>query len=707
MDRNDALNARLHDAGDAIAVDDDFAALNAVQDGVARRRKRRRVVTGVALSALLVAGGVVAVSVVGDGEPDSLSIAGVEESVPVTTESAVAAAETDETASDQSAGAPAETGATLPPTTVVASNAGVAVQSIDASATFVPVPADLRDAQLNWVVPWRAGFLASRTLIVPQALPSELPEDIAALFPQEVIDFFNGELPPTIGEATQMLSEAGLLDEVTAVLAEHPEASDIIYSQPLVAPSVDVVFSPNGIDWEPIEFAMPNGSPYARVQSTGDRLIAVVDNSAEPVDVDAVYAPTVELAVTTDLVTWTPLALPLLEPVAGVPPFARMSTFVNSLAVNESGWVASVGQFYNSDIRQLLPLLPADIVEAYESGSGGLDSGITSEGVSLYLYDEPPADEPPADERPSDEPSRPPEPRTIDLTWDELGVDPEVATSLDTSRSVLISGRWDGETTVVDGIDTFQVVGASDGFYAIAGSVSFSPDGASWVDLATPGSTTFVQTLVPLDDGVVVFGGDESGERTAFRIEGATDTWTEIEVPDLPPNLFEGYYSNGSNGQALVVDVAGNSVAEEQVVTIEVDGYTVTLTSSGSAAGARLVDASGTVILDDQFFSEAELPDFLRSDDDGFTFVDVESGEDIVTVSPEQLSAGYESQPDEDFEEYVPDLWVLATLDGERWLFEDLGLGEGDSYFGATPVAINGATLLVAVGPEWQVFDLS
>ena len=50
--------------------------------------------------------------------------------------------------------------------------------------------------------PWRDGFVAGSVVFPPQSLPAELPPEIAALFPQEVIDLFAGELPATIDEAT-------------------------------------------------------------------------------------------------------------------------------------------------------------------------------------------------------------------------------------------------------------------------------------------------------------------------------------------------------------------------------------------------------------------------------------------------------------------------------------------------------------------------
>ena len=85
----------------------------------------------------------------------------------------------------------------------------------------------------EWSVPWEDGFLVGSTFFPPQPLPDELPEEVRALFPQEVLDLFDGGLPATISEATTMLSDAGLLDVVSEIISNNPEAYDAIYGTPV------------------------------------------------------------------------------------------------------------------------------------------------------------------------------------------------------------------------------------------------------------------------------------------------------------------------------------------------------------------------------------------------------------------------------------------------------------------------------------------
>ena len=696
MAPNDPLNDRLQAAGDAISVDDDFAALNSVQQNAASHRRRRRAIAGVGIVVVLIGGGLVAVRALVEGEPDSLSIAGVDEPAPATTlppsEGAVEATAVGGPTVDDDR-APVTT--LPPPTTVAATSSPVVVAMIDAAATVVQVPADLRDAQLNWVVPWKDGFLASRTLIVPQALPAELPEEIAALFPQEVIDFFNGELPPTIAEATEMLSEAGLLDEVTAVLSEHPEASEAIYSQPTVTPSVSVEFSSNGITWEPIDFAMPPGSPFMRtVQSNGDRLVALVESFPdEPIEQEFFF-PTTTVMVTDDLQTWQPIALPVEAPPPGLPDYVRYGTFPEALVVSDAGWLATTYRQYDVDVPAVLPLLPEATRLRVEPRLDQLSTSIGPEGITFYFFDE----------------SRPEgQPEDLLVSWTDLGVEPSGTETFEANQ-VTVASTWDGEPLVADRTEGANVVCSSDGFYSSSGSVQFAADGLDWVDLASPDDALLIESFLPVDGGVVAFGFDQDGERVVYRVEGATDTWTEIGAPELPTSIYGGYLGSPGSAPAIVVDMASNNVPES-TITAEADGFTMTLMQAYPLSSVRLVDSDGAVVIDDRsagiFGPGPGDGTFSRSDQDGLTFIDVETGLDIVTFPNATLQAAWQEAPEEDYEEHVADLWILALVDGDRWLFQDLGVDGIDAYFGSSPIAVNGSTLLFAAGPEWLVFDLS
>ena len=135
-------------------------------------------------------------------------------------------------------------------------------QCVDGQSVSVPSFGDDGGSGFaEWMVPWKDGFLAGGTVYQPQPLPAELPPEIVELFPPEVVDLFADGLPETIDEATAMLSEAGLLDEVTTVISEHPEASEAIYSSQPTSPQAIVQFTTDGEDWTSVDVTLPRACP--------------------------------------------------------------------------------------------------------------------------------------------------------------------------------------------------------------------------------------------------------------------------------------------------------------------------------------------------------------------------------------------------------------------------------------------------------------
>ncbi len=78
-----------------------------------------------------------------------------------------------------------------------------------------------------------AGFSTGDSAVF-QPLPSvnELSPDLVAHFPPAVRDLLADGLPPTVDEAGVQLTEAGLIDEVIAVLSQYPEAADAFLAAP-------------------------------------------------------------------------------------------------------------------------------------------------------------------------------------------------------------------------------------------------------------------------------------------------------------------------------------------------------------------------------------------------------------------------------------------------------------------------------------------
>lgn len=322
MADHDDIRSGLNNTAASIEVDDLEAARSDVHAVVRRRRRRTRVVSALGAVVAVAACTAVVVAVTGSDEPDTLMSA---DPAVVEDTSTTLVEPVDSTIADVPAGG-ARTVELINRPGVPGTSAG-----IDGS----PETAD-------WIVPWRDGFLVGSTVYPSQPLPAELPEDVTALFPQEVIDLFAGELPATIAEATQMLSEAGLLDEVTTVLQEHPEASKAIYSAPTPNDaSVEARFTTDGITWEPVEMTLPPGATYTSgVAAVGDRLTIVYSVQ----DNGGVFAGTdrFTVATTTDLTTWTTQEVVVPPPPVDLPVGIRRNVSPQGLAVTESGWAVTV-----------------------------------------------------------------------------------------------------------------------------------------------------------------------------------------------------------------------------------------------------------------------------------------------------------------------------------------------------------------------------
>jgi hypothetical protein len=181
-------------------------------------------------------------------------------------------------------------------------------------------------------------------------------------------------------------------------------------------------------------------------------------------------------------------------------------------------------------------------------------------------------------------------------------------------------------------------------------------------------------------------------------------------VPGLPEGALSGGGRTGLTGSlpglALEVDAAVRSFgpAVEELV-LEVDGYRITLSlgdigdegyelvdlATGAVVSAEIVDAAGPEFDPDAPFEHA----FER--DGELVLLDPAGGEELLVVSRVQIAEAYEAayqasgfDPDA---VHVPDLWLIASVDGETWLVEDLPervAWFGEPVLGATGVLVSG-----------------
>lgn len=176
-----------------------------------------------------------------------------------------------------------------------------------------------------------------------------------------------------------------------------------------------------------------------------------------------------------------------------------------------------------------------------------------------------------------------------------------------------------------------------------------------------------------------------------------------LDVPGLPTIGQAGFFSAASPGSAIVVD-AGVFDAQPAPLSVEVDGYR--LTSENGTFELSDV-ATGAVIVSENFMRNTPADD--SSFDfglDGLTVTDPETGEVLVVVANDVLEqAEQDLFGDSGGAEYVPDLWLIGSMDGERFIVADLD--DGDGFGGPISATTNGSRVLVQTGDRWSSFDLS
>jgi len=93
----------------------------------------------------------------------------------------------------------------------------------------------------------------------------------------------------------------------------------------------------------------------------------------------------------------------------------------------------------------------------------------------------------------------------------------------------------------------------------------------------------------------------------------------------------------------------------------------------------------------------------LTIDEAGITVTDPATGDVLVVFSNDLLDAAQSENFDEGGGEYNPDFWLLASLDGQRFVTDDID----DATDGPTSLATNGTRLLLQSGTNWVLYDLA
>lgn len=656
----DDIRSRVHNAASSIEAGDLDAARSDVHALARRHRTRTRLAAVLGVTAMLAVGAVVAASLAGTGDPDTLKSADQTGSTSVT-------ATTADTA-DAASTSPAR-----------------AVQVIDVAG----VTTAGADGPPDWVVPWRDGFLAVTTSYPPQALPEKLPDDIVALFPQEVIDLFAGQLPATIAEATTMLSDAGLLDEVSAVIREHPEASAAIYGAPSTElPTVEAHFTTDGSMWVPIELNLPVGAnSVAGVATNGDRLAIAYNTEDTTRRVGFVDRFTV--ASTTDLSTWTTQEVVPPPPPVALPPGIKPSVSAQGLVATDSGWAVRVYQSSNPDPLELLRNAGLDVT-GLDASSG---YGVTFDDTGLEIQFE----------------AEGSSPQTVRYSWEELGVSADAAAYLqgdsgELSQPQIWASTWDGiaaRSTFADYAG--ELVATPAGFLQWTDQTWFSADGIAWTSSPLPDPDGRVTAAFAYDGGVIALSAGRNGSTSIYRLDERGANAELLDVPGLPAVGQGGFGSQSPPGSAVVVD-AGAAAAPPAPVVVELDGYR--LTSTNGMFELTEIATGAVLASEDLLRTPPGADSSFVFGIDGITVHDPSTGEALVTFPNDLLNqAEQDHLGDSSGEGYAPDLWLLASNDGERFLVSDLD--DSDSLGGPISVSTNGDVVLVHIGDTWTTYRLS
>ncbi len=658
------MRRRLDDVASVVDVGDLEVARADVGHRVGRRRTRRRI--GATIGAVaVIAAATTAVLTVGGDEPDTL----------VTTD------DTQVTVSlpDDDADSPEPTLAVAPDVSSVEVIDGVAQVGASAGANGAPEYGE-------WSVPWEDGFLVGSTYFPPQPLPDELPEEVRALFPQEVLDVFHGGLPATISEATTMLSDAGLLDVVSEIIGNNPEAYDAIYGAPVrVAPTLDVRFTVDGKTWEPRELVLPpDATSFSGAAAVGDRL-AVVYTIIDPLT-GTPSGGRVVVATTTDLSTWTTQEIVLPSP-GELPEGVNWSVFAQGLVANESGWVVPI---YSSVDIDAYSLVPEDVRMGIDDSSG-VSVSTSSDGVTIESgFDE--------DGNNSA--------LSVLYTWEELGVDPDLAALISQQNftPTMWTSSWEGTPLATDApVAQGPMVATPAGFVTWSDQTWFSPDGVTWTASPLPIGASWVSGAFTVDDGLIVLSSTDTGESLIHHVDERGGNPARLDLPVGPDgSLVSGVSAMGSTTTGMIVSVTP-PVAEGELLSVEVDGYRLTVRQPSGVF--EVVDvATGDVIVSEIPFGPGTDDGSIAFDNAGVTVTDPDTGDVVVVFPQDVLDAAENRYFDDGGDEYNPDLWLVASLDGERFVIDDL---DGDGPDGPGAVASNGQRLLVQAGSNWFVYDLT
>jgi hypothetical protein len=457
-------------------------------------------------------------------------------------------------------------------------------------------------------------------------------------------------------------------------------------------------FTTDGSSWLPAEVTTPPGmqSP-ARISAVGDRL-AVADSLSTP-DGGVV----VRVASTTDLRNWSlqDFELPGARPAGDMSQLGVWWPSLRSFAVNDTGWVFDIARIYGADVTSVLP---SDAQRDAVAAGYRVRSDDTGFSVAVNGSD-----------------GSPPTPEsTYTYTWDDVGVAAEDVPYLTGEMpGQTWAATWDGTPTPSEtAINEGPTLASTEGFVRWNDRTWFSSDGITWSSSPLPDPTGTVTNAFPVDGGFVATVTNQRGTSDVYRLDERGGNPRQASISELPEQFLTGFADRTSlagldsfmyhPSSAVLLEAAVSSSAQTPLV-IDSDRYRY-IERQGLTSVVDLATGEVVVSFTRERPPAADIP-FVFGDD-GFTVTDTDTETVLMQIPVETYRAAQDDRVSlagsPASGEAVPDLRVLASRDGERFLVESLRPSDPDTDADSTVVrfATNGPVFLARLGNEWIRFDL-
>ena len=522
------------------------------------------------------------------------------------------------------------------------------------------------------------------------------------------------------GDHTQAAGSEYYGGESDAMIFDGEQFISVGYNQ--TGPTLRT--SPDGIDWDEEPFpGLPTNASVYRLAEHDGTVVGLVEQWQELEEsknvIGRYLGPPVQqkqfLASTTDLVNWTYSEIPSVA--------ETVHRNITGLALSESGIVMLVQHQPESESELALlfdaGVLDEDTIERYcgldfEGGDIHVQLCTFDEDESLWLeFDEAlnaaESDEARAAiEQQFDELFVEPVPEILatitplDPLYDQLSLVYNVEAN-DPDNRVLsgpVTGPWvDSELpatgypsglTVVDGTYISLIQNWDESLEdGVQTTVLRSANGVDWVDAGSL-PTGWVEQLVGAGENLVALGGVEDGAIAMFISSDLGDSWSRAS---LTTNLYGAYPQVTSGPAGIAVVVRGSTVpfpvyeAPEEIL-VSKDGYTLTINYSEQGGVVELTGPDGGVVYslnEDEMYGESAQSIVRFGGFSGTqTFLDPDTGEDLVAFTRSDMEEAYAELEPEDLEsQYVEGVDIQFSVDAMVWKSLDdprldIDLGRGN-----------------------------